>query len=300
MERYGKDAVVDVVFRDEELIPDEVINFVDQYRQLPWIRMRWYAIPLASTKYILGIVKDYIQWDPARQWIRQPPTWSIRLKPGDNRVFDQYNTDDFIADEAGFKGKVAFVNGIRASESIIRHRSCVNKLHDNFICASSSNRVWLCKPLFDWAENDIFRFFFDKGIKYCPLYDQQLFAGQSLRVSTPLHAESAKKFDKVRTVSPVFYEQVISIFPEMLCQERYFHDLDRKAIVARYGQSLDGVRAWIAENINDEHKLRLAFERFKSVCVRAKKMPSSYPPDHVLKQFMSGAFKREILPLKAK
>src|SRR5258708_6934515 len=30
---------VNVVFRDEELIPDEVINFVNEYRQKPWIKM---------------------------------------------------------------------------------------------------------------------------------------------------------------------------------------------------------------------------------------------------------------------
>lgn len=33
---------IDVIFRDEELIPDEVINFVDEYRKLPWIKMLWF------------------------------------------------------------------------------------------------------------------------------------------------------------------------------------------------------------------------------------------------------------------
>src|SRR5450755_764350 len=41
---------LDVVFRDEELIPDEVIDFVDSYRRLDWIKMVWFAVPLASTK----------------------------------------------------------------------------------------------------------------------------------------------------------------------------------------------------------------------------------------------------------
>ena len=48
-ERFGKDAVVDVIFRDEELIPDSVVDFVNEYRQKPWVRLRWYAVPLAST-----------------------------------------------------------------------------------------------------------------------------------------------------------------------------------------------------------------------------------------------------------
>ena len=300
-ERFGKDAVVDVIFRDEELIPDSVVDFVNEYRQKPWVRLRWYAVPLASTKYILGVCRDYTQWDPARQWVRQPPAWAIRLPEGDKRTFDQYSTDDFIADDAGFRGKTAFVTGVRASESIIRHRSCINKLNDNFIVACASNRVWLAKPIFDWQEDDVFRFFYDRGIKYCPIYDAQLFSGQSLRVSTPIHAEQAKRFDKLKLSAPVLYSQVISVFPEMLVQEKYYKDLDRKSIVARYATGIDGIRAWIVENITDEHQLRKALTVLKGLAIRMKQMPESYPPDYILKQFMAGAFKRStILPLKPK
>lgn len=37
-EERGK-LPVDVIFRDEELIPDQVIEFVDEYRKLDWIRL---------------------------------------------------------------------------------------------------------------------------------------------------------------------------------------------------------------------------------------------------------------------
>lgn len=40
---------VNVVFRDEELIPDEVIDFVDTYRQQRWVNMLWFCVPLKST-----------------------------------------------------------------------------------------------------------------------------------------------------------------------------------------------------------------------------------------------------------
>lgn len=36
---------INVVFRDEELIPDTVVDFVNEYRQKPWIKMLWYAVP---------------------------------------------------------------------------------------------------------------------------------------------------------------------------------------------------------------------------------------------------------------
>jgi predicted phosphoadenosine phosphosulfate sulfurtransferase len=288
---------LDVVFRDEELIPDEVINFVDKYRQLPWVNMVWFTVPLKSTKYILGVCHSYVQWDNSREHVREKPEWAYSLPEGDERVFDQYTMDGFTAKL--YKGKIAFLTGIRSSESIMRFRACVNKLNENYINAVSDpscKNVMLCKPIFDWEEDDVFRYFFDRDIAYCQIYDMQMWAGNSLRVSTPLHAESAKRFDLIKQTTPDFYSRVVKVFPEMLAHERYWKELDRDAIKQRYGQSYEGVRAWIEENIEDEKQYELALKRFNSVMVRAVKFPDSYPPNHLLNAFMGGGFKREILP----
>lgn len=288
---------INVVFRDEELIPDEVIDFVNEYRQQPWIKMIWFAVPLLSTKYILGVCHTYLQWDGARPWVRQMPEWAVKLEKGDERTFDQYTMDGFTSQF--FKGKMAFLTGIRSSESIMRYRACVNKLNENYINAVSdpaAKNVMLCKPIFDWSEDDVFRYFYDRDISYCKLYDMQMWAGQALRVSTPLHAENAKRFDVIKSVTPDFYQRIINVFPEMLAHERYYRELDRESIKAQYGQSYAGVRAWIEENIEDEKQYQQACKMFNSAMVRAKKFPLQYPPYHLLKAFMGGSFKREILP----
>jgi predicted phosphoadenosine phosphosulfate sulfurtransferase len=216
---------VDVIFRDEELIPEQVIAFVDEYRQKPWVKMLYFAVPLAATKYILGRSFDYVQWDPNREHLRPRPAHALILEPGDERVMDQYTMDAYTAQ--WFTGKCAFVTGIRAAESLMRYRASVNKLNESYINATSTKNVSLCKPLYDWEENDVFRFFFERGIRYCELYNAQHVAGASLRVSTPLHPESAKRFGDLRRISPLFYQQVVTLFPEMLEQERYFSELDR-------------------------------------------------------------------------
>nr|WP_284700992.1 phosphoadenosine phosphosulfate reductase family protein [Rhodoplanes tepidamans] len=292
----GLQEPVNVVFRDEELIPDEVIDFVDEYRRKDWIKMIWFTVPLASTKYVLGVSRPYVQWDPGREWVREKPPWGVSLAPGDTRVFDQYSMDAFTAEF--FRGKVAFLTGIRASESLIRFRACVNKLNENYINGVVDPRaqnVKLCKPIFDWEEDDVFRYFFDRGIRYCPLYDLQMWAGNQLRVSTPLHAENAKRFDLLRSTAPDFYSRVIKVFPEMLAHERYFRDLNREALQARYGQTYEGVEAWITENLEGS-QLDLALKRFRSAMGRARKDPEVYPPRYLLSAFMSGSYKREILP----
>ena len=296
-QELGIPEPLDVVFRDEELIPDEVIDFVDSYRREPWVRMLWFAVPLTSHKFVLGTISAYTQWDPGREWLRPRPPWALTLEPGDDRVFDQYSMDAFTAQH--YRGKIAFVTGIRAAESLMRYRSSVNKLNENYITAAASGarNVQLCKPLFDWEENDVFRYFWDRKIRYCSLYDAQLWNGDRFRVSTPLHAEAAKYFDKIRSCTPALYERLIAIFPEMLAHGRYWRDIDQDAIKRRYGHSYEGVCAWIEETIEDETELALARQRYVAVMKRARRSPQAYPPDYLLYRFRTGAFKREIMPL---
>lgn len=289
---------VNVIFRDEELIPDTVIDFVNSYRVQPWVDMKYFTVPLASSKFILGKTLPYVQWDPARAWIRPKPEWGINLKPGDNRVLDQYTTDTFIAQY--YKGKVAFITGIRAAESLMRYRASVNKLNDNYINGCSDPRVSLCKPIYDWQENDVFKYFYDQKIKYCRQYDQQLFAGTSLRVSTPLHCEAAKHLGDLRAIDPVFYQQVLAIFPECEVQDRYWKEMDRGAVVVKYGETHEGVRSYILDNITDDEQQEKALARLDGIIGREKIKPGSYPPAYTLKYFMGGAFKRELLPMGKK
>jgi 3'-phosphoadenosine 5'-phosphosulfate sulfotransferase (PAPS reductase)/FAD synthetase len=199
-----------------------------------------------------------------------------------------------------YKGKIAFITGIRASESLMRFRSSVNKLNDNYINQVSdpnARNVMLCKPLFDWDEDDIFKYFYDNNIKYCKIYDMQMWANNNLRVSTPLHAESAKRFNLIRTTTPDFYQRVIDVFPEMLAHERYYKELDKDAIKERYGKSYEGVRAWIEDNLaDDENQYKLALNKFNKVMSAIRNSPESYTPEYLLKVYISGSFKRNILP----
>lgn len=287
---------INVVFRDEELIPDEVIDFVDAYRQKPWVKMKWFAVPLASTKYILGVNHDYVQWDPNREhWVRPMPPWAIK-EP--TTVQDQYSMDALAI--ADLPGKVALLNGIRADESIIRLRASLNKLHENYINASGTPRASLCKPIYDWTENDVFRYFYEEGIQYCPLYDMQMFAKLSLRVSTPLHSENAKRMAIQQRVNPSFIDRVIQAFPEMATQMRYYNDMDRSKMQETYGQSWEGIRLFIETEITSEKQQTLALKQLESIRGRLAANPDSYPLKDVLKYFRSGGFKRVMLPVSTR
>ena len=293
-ESRGIDTV-NVVFRDEELIQNSVIKFVDEYRQKPWVNMLYFAVPLWSQKFVLGKTEKYIQWDKSRRHVRPIPDHAITFD--DERVFDQYTMDSLTA--SYFTGKIAFMNGIRASESLIRYRSSLNKLNESYINAppQGEKHIRLVKPIYDWQEDDVFKYFYDKDIRYCPIYDHQIWNSESLRVSTPIHQEKAKKFDKLKTNDPVLYEQVIDLFPEMLVQERYWQEYDTEAVKRQFSASFDTLYDWIVANITDPKEKKLAFSRFKECFKLHGNEPKSYPLSHIATHFLNGSYKRTILPL---
>ena len=296
---------VKVFFRDEELIPDDVIDFVKEKAESGRYDFRYYAIPLLSNKFILGKTYEYVQWDKDRRWMRQPPEYAITLPPDKYQVFSQYTADEFICQNE--KGRVAILTGIRADESLIRFRSCCVKRNENYINATDNRRIKLVKPIYDWSERDIFIYFCKNNIRYCEIYDKQAINGQGLRVSTPLHAESAKRFYKLRTLYPNFYQQLIDLFPEMIVQEKYWNSYDRESVIYNYEHSFDGIRKYIDENITDKEQAKLAKTKLHHVeIIRKNKLKTAsgknnyggYPLLYVFKQILNGAYKREIMPKK--
>lgn len=294
-----------VIFRDEELIPDDVIKFVQKYYHSGRFDFKYYAVPLKSSKFILGKAYDYIQWDPDRRWIRPKPEFAITSIAGyENVVLSQYNMDAAMTQE--YKGKIAVLTGIRADESIIRLRSCINKKNENYINATDAANVKLCKPIYDWSENDVFKFFYDREIPYCVIYDLQIINGQNLRVATPLLAESAKRFDKVKTLYPTFYEQIVDLFPEMIVQEKYWGDLDRYSIMYQYEHSWDGILKFIREQMEDLNQQKIAITRvLECKTMRENNMArgqvhnyGGYPILHVFKAIVAGHHKRVIQATK--
>lgn len=300
-DEMGITEKVNVIFRDEELIPDDVINFVQSYYKSGKYNFYYYAVPLSSSKFVLGVTYPYIQWDESRPWIREKPEFAIKDSGG--KVFDQYTMDKFAVE--GVKGKIAFLNGIRADESLVRLRSCLNKHNENYITATEIPNVKMCKPIYDWTQNDIFRYFYDKNIKYCGIYDLQVLNGDGLRVSTPLHAESAKRFDKIKTLYPTFYQQLVDTFPEMLVQARYWKELDRESIIYKYEHSFSGIIKYIKDTVDDPKMQKLAITRvLRCKTTRDNNMKAGkylktmggYPILYVFKAILAGQYKRAIQP----
>ena len=304
-QELGIKEKVNVAFNDEELIPDYVVNFVQDIYKSGRYNFRYYCYPLESNKFVLGDTKMYIQWDPNRRWLRQPPEFALRPEPGDTRIYSQYTMDGVMAQ--GYKGRIANLLGIRAEESLMRRNSCKTKLNENYICSSSEPRVSVVKPIYDWSEKDVFLYFYKNNITYCPLYDAQMWAGDRLRVSTPLHSQNAKNFDRLKVTCPVFYQQVVDLFPEMKLNERYYKQMyaQRDDVIAKYPKTFEGVLAFCYDTYDDpvirakmEKALRSAWHtrQQKMKTERGREILGGYPLRYLFRAVMIGEYKNGLTP----
>lgn len=288
---------LDVLFRDEELIPDYIVDFVDGYRRREDIRMCWLAVSMVSHKFILGHAEPVTFWDNNREWLRQKPPWAISLPPDDLRSFRQNTMDEFIYTHLGFKGLVAYITGVRADESIFRYRSVVNKLNENYINASSHRAVKLCKPIYDWLENDVMKWLYESNIEWCEAYDRQHLTKLPLRVSTPLHAEKVRLLGKVSACSPKFYQRLIEIFPDVENQARYGQDVDTEKVLDEYlSGGLRGCVRYVRERIDDPKSQRAAIRLIKQFGGLRVNNPEIYPVRDLLMHLVGGKYHRMPVP----
>ncbi len=291
---------VTVAFRHEEVINPSVLKFVETFRHYDWCNLHWFCLPMSNGKFVLGQKEAYIEWDPDREWVGQQPEWAITgedVGMASDGQFDQHSVDDQIANYLCGPGSVAFLTGVRASESLVRFRSVTQKLNENYISSIEHNqrsRVKLCKPIYDWEQNDVLQFIYESGMPWCEVYEAQEIAGIGLRVSTALHAAAAKKFKQLAEIEPEFYEQILEIFPDMADQARYWDDFDQNAIIAPYlGRGFNGAMRYVEEQVPPEQK-KEAIKRVVQWKARYEKDPKNYPIDLLLKTLAFGKIKQRL------
>ena len=159
----------------------------------------------------------------------------------------------------GKEGKVAFLTGIRANESMIRYRSVVQKLHENYINRpfrlSKAIPLRLVKPIYDWNTDDVLKYIMDNNFPYCDYYDYAAMSGANTRVGIPLHSVAARRLNDVITTEPEFYDALYEVYPHIEAQRRLWGDFDIEKLISSYAKkSWDGVRDCINDNMLSEGK----------------------------------------------
>jgi len=250
-------------------------------------------------KFIMGKHMPFTAWDKKRTWHRQPPSYAIMDIEGADELYE--NDMDAMVFK-GEKGKICVITGVRADESLKRYQSCVIKKNDNYIAHTGARNIMLAKVVYDWSETDVFKYFYDRKIRYCPSYDAQMWVGCELRVASLLHERAIPNLLKCKRMFPIFYQQIVDLMPEVETQVRYWNDYDAKSLIYKYPPTFDGVRKYIKDNLDKPmHKEALDYvtesERFRKT--ELKNFPDRplgrLPIRFVFDQIVKGSFVKAVV-----
>lgn len=303
LKERGQDEKPKVFFRDEEIIPDIVIDDVRKKAESGDYEFRYFANEMQNRKFLMGKQENYVAWDKQRKWLRDPPPYAIQEltdRKGNvvpTRDLTQTQLDDVFWGKE--KGKTVVVTGVRADESVMRFMGlCQKEGTENWL--GTNSKIHQAKPVFDWTELDIFKFFYEEEVPYCKIYDDQMWSGMALRVSTPLHEMTSHQLPKLKSMYPTFYHQIVQLFPDVEAHARYWTDYDKKGLLKRYPPTFDGIRAYIDDHLGDDEEVHRRNHAYVDGCEKARKAKieaqghdknlGGYPVYYVFNQVISGGW----------
>jgi 3'-phosphoadenosine 5'-phosphosulfate sulfotransferase (PAPS reductase)/FAD synthetase len=291
---------VKVIFRDEEMVSPVVVKYLEEVRNYDWVDMEWYCLPQGQEIWVLGRREYCLLWSEKRakegRLYREMPDWAIRaehfgLDPSKTitQSIDYYTMQ-------GKKGRTAFLTGVRANESMIRYRSCVQKLHENYINIpyrmKKSIPLRFAKIIYDWTTDDVLKFISEEhNASYCEYYDLAAITKSNTRVGIPLHAVAIRRIGDVVATEPEFYDRLYECFPQIDTQRRWWPEFDIENMIKTYATlGWEGVKLCIDDNMLTPgiRKRALAFSaEFRK---KHTKDPYSYPISWLIRNLLLNEF----------
>ena len=291
---------VKVIFRDEEMVSPAVVRFMEEVRNYDWVDMEWYCLPQGQEIWVLGRREYCLLWSEQRRkdgrLIRDIPAHAITARHFGLDPSKAVPDSIDYSTMQGKKGRTAFIMGVRANESMMRYRSCVQKLHENYIVVpykmKRSIPLRFAKVIYDWTTDDVLKFIIDEHkATYCEYYDYAAITGSNSRVGIPLHAVAIRRIGDVIATEPEFYDRLVECFPHIDAQRLWWKDFDIEAYIQRYAAyGWDGVKMCIDDNVVTPglHRRAMAFAaEFRK---KHAKDPRSYPLHWLVRNILMHEF----------
>ena len=291
---------VKVIFRDEEMVSPLVLKYIEEVRQYDWVDMEWYCLPMGQEVWVLGRREFCLLWSKKRETegrlYRPLPEWAITAEHfGLTREQILPESVDYYTMQ-GKSGRVAFLTGVRANESMIRYRACVQKLHENYINVpfkmKKSIPLRFAKVIYDWTTSDVLKFISEEhGASYCEYYDYAAVAGANTRVGIPLHSVAIRRIKDVVNTEPQFYDRLVECFPYIDAQRRLWADFDIELMIEMYSsQGWKGVEYCINENMLTPGLKQRAMAFAAEFRKKHKLDPYSYPVSWLIRNLLLNEF----------
>jgi len=290
---------VKTIFRDDEVVSPMVIDFVEKVRNYDWVDMEWYCLSVGMEVWSMGKRTTEIAWSKKREdegrLVRPMPPFAISAESfGLSREEHMGDMDHWTMQ--GKKGRTAFITGVRANESMVRYRSLVQKLHENYIVvpyrAPRNLPLRLAKVIYDWTTDDVLKFVVEEhGGEYCEYYDAAAMTGSNTRVGSPLYSTAARRMKDLLATEPFFFDQLQRVWPMIDAQRRLWVDYDVEKLIMDYSRyGWDGVKACIDDNMIDESHRQYAMSFAAKFRMKMRNDPKSYPIHWLIRTLLLNEF----------
>lgn len=221
MKSHNIDKKLGVFHQDFEAQYSFTTEYIERTFEKNLIRIEpyWVCLPMATRTALSNYEMYWYPWDDAKKdiWVRNMPDKPYVINM-DNNPFYYYKYkmhQENLAKQFGRwyreihgGGKTVCLLGIRASESLHRYSSFMNKKYgyeDNCWISHMFKDVWCASPIYDWAVSDVWTANFKFGYDYNQLYDLYYKAGlkpEQMRVASPFNDYAKDSLHLYRVIEP--------------------------------------------------------------------------------------------------
>jgi predicted phosphoadenosine phosphosulfate sulfurtransferase len=175
---------VEVVLRDEEAMFPGTYEYAERVAERPEVSMTWLTCPTANINVYNRAMPYYWLFDPElspSQWMREPPAFHT---PITDIAIDAMTTAERFPPPPG--KQLYSVLGLRVSESKGRLMGLFSS--GGYITKPNRHGISLVRPIYDWADGDVWKAHADHGWDYNSAYDAMHRLGvkrSRLRIAPP-------------------------------------------------------------------------------------------------------------------
>ena len=225
---------VHVRFWDEEALPDSVDDYARRLIATEVaagrVRLEWLALPIQHRNACDPQSPNWWPWAPESRdlWCRpmppeaqcedrNPPVWWPLGAGQDARPSIPVCSSVYAATR---KGTVGILLGLRAQESLRRHRIIVSKGgKDSYIThatGAGAANMFHVYPIYDWTQVDVWTAIGHRGWDYCTFYDHMEMLGVAMgmqRLGPPFGEEPLQRLWTYQLLDPPLWEKMAARVP---------------------------------------------------------------------------------------
>ena len=207
---------IEIVIFDEEIYPPGTSEYLEWFARRPEVRATWVVNNQPNNNLFSRETPFWYNFDRRYEskWVRKYPDFAVYVAELDmyqvvsHNYFDKKGADELVS-----------LIGIRADESLKRRRAVasVSKNEGSWTTKPDSHGFKRAYPIYDWTDDDVWKFIKDFKLRYSDAYNKMYAAGipkKQLRIGPILHnSSSLRVLGTYSRIWPHWFDKVAERLP---------------------------------------------------------------------------------------